>query len=202
MKHAYLTLLLCLCVTTTASAQRTDNLQENYYFRVGTGYPFVTYSDDLQSAIDLVELLGARRTLIATLDVGVYWPLASRRTLLGVSMTGIPDFYTDDNWEGTVNFMQIGPALQYFLTSKIGKGLFLRLEPGLVLQWTDVTIREGSTTIRTESEQKSGFGVLAGGGYAIPLSPGTRLTIDAHASFRSADPNEAVAVHIGAGLLW
>jgi hypothetical protein len=186
----------------TASAQSSGNEIESYYFRAATGYPFVTYSDDLQQQIDAIEASGASRSLIATIDLGIYWPCAMDGTLLGVTVTGIPDMYTDGDWQGTINFMHIGPGVQHFLQADIGEGFFLRLDPGMAMEWTDVTVVDGKETLRMESETKIGFGVLAGGGYAIPLSPGTRLTIDVHAVYRSVDPYNATALHIGLGMLW
>ena len=195
--------ILSLLVSTSGlCAQSTTLEDENYYFRAGVGYPIVDYSSAIIAEIDVIKSEGGHRDLLAYLDIGLYWPKFSRSHLIGVAVTGFFDTYKGDGWTSTMNFAQIGPSMQFFLTPGIGDGPYLRLDPGMVMQWSDTEISTDDGTLRFQTRQNVGFGLLAGCGYAIPISAGTRLTIDASYTLRNTGDWDATTLQFGAGMLW
>ncbi len=194
--------VLCLFLLPRLIFAQSVLEDENYYYRAGVGFPFEKYSSTLASEIEEIKREGGDRSMIAALDVGLYWPVFSRRHLLGVAVTGFFDAYSGDGWSSTVNYAQIGPSFQFFLMPGIGDGPYLRLDPGMAMQWSDTQVSTSEGTLRFQSAQNTGFGLLAGGGYAFPVSSGTRLTIDLAYTWRNTGSYRATTVQVGAGVLW
>ncbi|MCZ7555445.1 MAG: hypothetical protein M5R41_03450 [Bacteroidia bacterium] len=179
-----------------------EHERETYYFRAGVGYPFVRYSDGMREYTEFLRSESGHRSLLAAMDIGLYWPILNHRALLGMAVTGFFDTYEGPGWNASLNFAQFGPSMQYTFTGIAGEGVYVRLDPGLVMQWNQVDISDGKERVRYEIADNSGFGILLGLGYAYPVWPSTRLSVELSYGHRVSSSHRAQSVEFLLGVLW
>jgi hypothetical protein len=174
MKRIFtITAILASCFSLSARAE-----SENWYFLFGLGYGIPQYPEDIANELDDVKDAGASNTPI-TFDLGFYWPVDDGSLILGPSINGISDTYTD---VGSASIIKTGlyfSAIKTF-SAEPGVGFFARGDLGFPRMAVDV----GGLTIGSNY----GFGGLIGGGYGLDLG-GTRLLFEASYAFSSVEGN-------------
>jgi hypothetical protein len=171
------------------------NKIESWYLYFALGYGRSYYPDPLQGIVDdLGSLPGVSHVGISLEVPGVYWPLHDNHTLLGGSLNGIGDRYELSGNSIQINQYLFSFSSMHFLTGEIGDGFFLRGDVGIA--WLNVQSSPGGS-----SSSNSGFGILLGGGYSIPVSNETRITVNLNYSSRRVESQSYGALSFNVGVL-
>ena len=152
------------------------NRLENWYTNWGLGIPFISYPDVLAEVLDALEDLGVSNTALMFDLFGFYWPIGEQ-AMVGVNMNAWGDRYEEAGESIQITAITFGPSLMYFVSKRIGDGVFVRAEIGASRLAFD-----GSTEDTITSDW--GFGGLIGGGFGIPVSRETRILIHLNYSIR------------------
>ena len=146
------------------------NVQANnrgWYAYWGAGYASNSYPSEVQNNFDILEN-GSRVT--GAVDMfGFYWPLINNG-FVGFVVSGTADLAedvlpnTNRKTKYAVTQFLLGLSGMRFFGEKIGKGLFVRSDIGLA------SAQESRVNFGKEKEDKSGYGILVGAGYAISFS--------------------------------
>ena len=159
------------------------NKLERVYWNWGIGFPFISYPDPLDTLLDGLEDAGASNLSLSLDILGIYFrPGGSEQLLAGFNINAWGDVYDLAGESLQFTALTLGPSFQYYVQNRVGDGVFLRGELGLsriVLSGSD----------GTEETSEAGFGVLFGGGYAIPISSSTRLLIHVNYAIRRIEEN-------------
>ena len=174
---------MCLMLASNCQSQEVVNVNEptqdqgieSWYlhFAVGYGKPF--YASSLQEHL--------KHPVSRSMDlVGVYWPLRGNHTILGGSVSAIVDQYTQQQ---LYSF-----SIMHFFNNVIGSGIFIRGDAGIAM-------------LIGETEEYTGLGVgcLVGGGYSIPVSNETRITMNLQYGIRVIKAHVHGALGINVGIL-
>ena len=121
--------------------------------------------------------------------------------MLGVIINAVGDSYEISGNKVSIYQYLYSASGMYFFGPNIGSGFFLRGDAG-VAQYAISYSGPSSTGSTISDKSKAGFGILAGGGYAIPISPETRMLINANLAHRSADSEKVNTVSVTVGLLF
>lgn len=217
MNRALHTLLLLLVMLTGAFSRSNAQLGtsessreiESYYLLFGVGYALNFYPADTRRALDKLDDVSGVTRVPFSLDFGAYWPVGSGNHLvIGPTATIASDKFSGGDRQFTYLVGMIAASAQYYRTGTIGDGLFARADIGLA-----------SAQVSNESfysDSGYGLGLQVGVGYAIPISSGTSLSIDAKASYRNlpgyetgkAEPGDLfekgsyTTFTLGVNLLW
>jgi len=181
--------------STDMNAQESRTGIESWYIHFALGYGKAYYPDPLQQILDQLSSIPDVSHISLSIEIpSVYWPLSNNRTLLGGSFNG-----TGDRYELSGNSMQINHYLLsfsalHFLTREAGDGLFIRGDIGIA--WLNVQSSPGGS-----SSSDAGFGLLIGGGYAIPVSDETRITLNLNYGARWVESESYGVLSITVGVL-
>ena len=175
------TMAICLTLLLTGTAQAA---RESWYSYWGVGYANNSYYSELESTIDAARDAAYDHIAFSCDILGVYRPLSdTSKTLVGVVMNGTVDAYDlDSDWIQANNLL-VSISSMHFFGSEPGKGFFIRGDAGYALT--------GITSDREESVNYSGYGVLVGGGYGIPISKGTRILLNINYAYRTMIDDDA-----------
>lgn len=157
----------------SASSERAAGI-ESWYTYWALGFADMDYTGELDDLLDLVRRNPEVDHLALDLDLlGFYFPIGNDRWLLGgIVNVGGDRYQVDDAWF-QLNQVQYSVSTLYFINQQIGRGFFARGDFGL------------SRLVIADSDggneaSESGWGILLGGGYSFPISPGTRLVLNAN----------------------
>jgi hypothetical protein len=170
------------------SSQHRGSKNESWYTYWGLGWSRPDYhhqgiSDSLSSlkSIPGVSNVGLNLDLL-----GFYFPVNYHQTAIGFIWNYVGDRYSKDGASIQFNQHLLSFSTMHFLTRNIGDGFFVRGDLGLSRYVVNYDFNR-----RSETETSSfGWGALAGLGYAIPLTPGTRWLIGANYAYRNANSGD------------
>jgi hypothetical protein len=178
---------------TYGSEERSKSKLESWYAYWALGVSRTKYSDsELNDAMDWVETIpGVSRTRLSLDMLGFYWPRNSN-ALVGVVVNGATDHLDYDGWEGysRLNMYNYSVSALYF-SEIIGKGIFYRADIGRA------AIEFDSDSERINFD--AGFGFLLGGGYAHPITEGTRITANVNYAVREIEGESCNTLGVSLG---
>jgi hypothetical protein len=169
---------------------------ESWYGYYGVGFARPSYPGAMQSLADELSAPdGVINAGVAMDAAGVYAPYGgSTRLLVGGVVNLALDVYADETSSITMTQASVSSSALYF-TSRIGEGPFVRGDVGLAAVSIANELEEGI-------ESPVGVGVLAGAGYAMPLSNGTGLMLNVNYSARMIDGETFGAFGATVGILF
>lgn len=153
------------------------NRVESWYTNWGLGYPFIQYPDADRAILDDLKDLGADNVSLTLELLGFYFPIGTQ-TIVGTAVNAWGDVYTIAGEDLSITALTVGGSIMHFLQNNIGDGLFIRADIGPSRLVLDSSLSGDATT------SKWGLGVLAGGGYGIPVSRETRILFHLNYSIR------------------
>ena len=156
------------------SNERSKSKLESWYASWALGVSRTKTSDSkVNDILDLIEDLGASRTKLSLDMLDFYWP-TDPNTLVGVVVNGDTDHLDDPEVYLRINYYMYSVSALYF-REIIGRGIFYRADIGsAVARGEGYTPRLSSDEVTTDT----GFGIFLGGGYAHPITEGTRVTVN------------------------
>jgi hypothetical protein len=110
------------------------------------------------------------RTRLSLDMLGFYWP-TNPNTLVGVVVNGATD-HLDEPYVHFDYYMYSVSAL--YFPEIIGRGIFYRADIGSAVARLEGFVPGMGSSVEETSD--TGFGFLLGGGYAHPITEGTRIT--------------------------
>jgi len=164
------------------------------YWGIGTadhGYPAqleqAFREADAQPGVDRTEM---------SLDVlGFYWPLASKKTILGFVVSGSFDALDDGYTSVQLNQYLYSFSTMRFAGDEPGKGFFVRGDLGLAK--AVMTSSYGG-----DVASDTGYGYLAGAGYGFAVSEKTRILLSATYSNKDIEGDSFSTFGFNIGGLW
>ncbi|MEQ1665883.1 MAG: hypothetical protein ABL927_10960 [Bdellovibrionales bacterium] len=172
---------------------------EDWYTLWGLGISGISYSDkSLQAAVDIMDRTPGIDHSASNFDLfGFYWPMADRKSMQGFIINVLSDSFTAGNESLTIDQNLYAYSYHKFYGANIGDGWFLRGDIGLVKDIVEV-----KGTLAFTSTSKTGFGVLAGGGYGWGIGTDTRMLLGLYVSSRKASNIASSASNIGFSFLF
>lgn len=92
-----------------------------------------------------------------------------------------------------------GPSVMAF-KERIGQGPFLRVDLGFA--WHGVRIVAEKSDLELDETTDMGFGFLIGGGYGHPITPETRIMLNANYALRRVEEENTSSIGIALNGLW
>lgn len=189
-------LLLCLLVFCITDGYSQNKL-ESWYTYWGLGYADPQYPDELENALEMIEDVDGSEHISVGLDLlGFYWPVGDR-TLVGGILNAFGDRYEVNDVELQINGYTFSLSAMHYVTNIIGQGLFLRGEVGPTRFAVDF---EGVG--EDDATTDWGIGGLAGAGFAIPVSSGTRILLNVNYALRRVEGETVGTLGITVGGLF
>ncbi len=167
------------------------NRVESWYTNWGFGYPFIQYPDADRQILDELEAIGANNLALTLELLGFYLPLGTQ-TIVGTAVNAWGDQYSISGENLSITAYTFGASMMHFLQNNIGDGLFIRVDVGPSRLVLDSSLSDDATT------SKWGLGILAGGGYGMPISRETRILFHLNYSIRRIE--EATYGNLGIGV--
>jgi len=203
-------------VTPTAQPKRPDRVEkprnnpdlptdnEEWYILFGGGFAGAAYQGKFKDTVKAIDDLpgSTKRTGGLAMELGVYFPTSSFKSMIGGNIELTGDGYSNETAAGDYR-ASIGQALvaisaYRFFGENIGNGWFIRGDLG-VAKTTMILEQPGLSNQLTE---KTGFGALFGGGYAIPCGTETRVLFFINMSGRSFGGDRFRTLTLGADFLF
>ena len=156
--------------------QAAENKLESWYTYWGLGWANFSYPGGLNTTINQAKNQGLSNVSVALDMFGFYWP-KGEHTILGFVVNGAGDRFEEGGVELQINSYLVSASMMHFFNNKIGKGPFARVDVGPARLNMD-------TNFAGNFNSEWGFGVLVGGGVGIPITSGTRMTINANYTIR------------------
>ena len=125
---------------------------------------------------------------------GFYLP-RGRRTIMGFVINAWGDRYEVMNESMQLNGYLFSLSLMHLLNRKIGQGFFFRADAGAA-KFSIVADGLGNST------SDWGWGGLVGGGFGIPITPGTRILFNVNYSIRHVEGESVGALEFSIGGLF
>lgn len=173
---------------------------EWWYTYWGVGLAFISYPQDRDV---IVSPLGANASighLSLAMDVlGVYLPRKNFQTMIGGVLSLVMDRYSDDSGSFQINQYLISASAVHFFGSNIGHGPFVRGDIGPAYEHH---FTGGSGLGLSIGDGILGFGLLAGAGYAHPITDGTRALLMLSYASRIFHSGAVGTTSLTAGLLF
>jgi len=172
-----------------------DNKLESWYAYWGLGYADIKYPTELDNLLTWVEKQPGVSHLSLCFDgLGFYFPRGPR-TITGFVINTWGDRYEINNESMQLNGYLFSLSFMHFLNHRIGRGFFIRGDAGAA-KFSIVSDGLGS------SSSDWGWGGLVGGGFGIPITPGTRLLFNINYSIRHVEGESVGALEISVGGLF
>lgn len=200
-------------VTPLAQAKRPEKIRSNpdlptdnedWYILFGGGFAGASYQGQFKDTIKFIDDLpgSTKRTGGLAMDFGVYFPIGGHKSMIGGNIELTGDGYSNDTTAGEYR-VSIGQALvavsaYRFFGENIGNGWFLRGDLGVAK--TTLIYQQPSTS--NQLIEKTGFGALFGGGYAIPCGTETRVLFFINMSGRTFGGDRFRTMTLGADFLF
>jgi hypothetical protein len=182
----------------SAAGRARRNKMESWYTYWGLGYANVAYSREQKEKISrIADLPGADHSPVALDCLGFYWPAGQQR-LYGVVVNAFGDRYAvnSHNWIQVDGDLLAASALHF--VNEIGAGPFLRVDLGLARYGWSSESGGGNDTDTSDW----GLGGLVGGGYALPVTEGTRLLFNLNYALRRVEGDNTRTLGISLGGLF
>jgi hypothetical protein len=173
------------------------NRIESWYTYWSIGYANVGYPSELDAQMDMLASQPGVDHISISLDMlGVYRPSGNRQ-LWGIVVNGFGDRYQEGNDHLQLNGYLLAASGIGF-AQRIGQGAFWRADVGLA-RYNMQTEFWGS-----ESSMNSdwGVGALGGGGYAFPITDGTRVLLSGNYALRRINGQTTTTLGISIGGLF
>ena len=173
--------------------EAVENRQENWYAYWGLGTSRVTWPGEFNDVIELLDARpGVSRTQKSADMLGFYKPI-NPNTMVGFITNAALDALEVEGQSMQVSLCTYAASAQYF-PEEIGKGVFGRVDIGPAI---------ANLEIDGESENSEvGFGYLVGGGYAHPITDGTRLALNVNYAIRRIEGESWKTLGISLGGLF
>jgi len=174
---------------------------ESWYAYWGLGVCSNAYPARVEAAFALADTVpGATRDTVSLEFLGFYWPLEGTSTLVGGVIDISADFglqtLAENDYAEIVAFDQRMYALSmmHFWGDEPGKGFFVRGDVG--------PAKYEFSSIYGPPDSGSGFGILIGAGYGIPMTEGARLLLNATYSSKLLEDETYSTAAINLAVLW
>lgn len=188
--------LFVMLIAISGHIYSQENKNESWYTYWALGIAMPSYTgelNDLMNAID--DLPGVSRTRIDMDLLGFYKPFNNHRTAVGFVLNGAGDRLSKgDDWIQINQYLYALSAMHFF-NANIGKGFFGRIDIGFAK-----FVSKNSENYSFGSDW--GFGFNIGGGYGFPVSPGTRILINANYGYKSVEGDSYGKFNISVGGLF
>jgi hypothetical protein len=179
--------ILCIADVPESSA----NKMESWYTYWGIGYADISYHSELEQRINNETDTPGITHVPFDLDIlGFYWPM-NHQTIVGFIVNMFGDRYENVEYHQYDGFLY-SASIMYF-PNNIGSGFFTRGDFGAA------KIRIHCTTCGVTEFTDWGIGGLIGGGYAIPVTDGTRILLNVNYALRrtEGDITKTLGISIG-----
>lgn len=161
------------------SRQRPPGL-ESWYTYWGLGWSSPSYPDVLEPTIGSLRDTPGVSTLALNLDLlGFYFPVSGDKLVVGGILNAGAERFDGGGGSFQINQYTYSASAMYFVDQHIGRGFFVRGDAGLARIVLDSSFGVGAS--------ESGLGFLLGGGYAFPVTSGTRVLLNANYARRSIE---------------
>jgi hypothetical protein len=150
---------------------------EDWYLHLGMGYAVPKYPSWLKSTVDFAKNSGYSRMPLS-IDLGFYWPILKKNSILGVAITGYVDSYSGPTVFDVIQTSVVASFLHSF-GKEPGSGLLVRLDAGMASQ----LLQETSGPFSVAASSDTGYLGRAGVGFGFNITDGTRLIFMTMADF-------------------
>jgi hypothetical protein len=184
--------MLISALILSAPVHAIDSKSESWYTYWEFGYAKTFYPKEVQDKLDVIkEIPGMNHNSVNAGVLGFYWPLKDNKTIMGGIIDANADQFEYSGKWMQMNQYQLSFSTMHFINT-IGKGFFLRGDIG----FSKLLVQEKG---KDQDNSDTGFGLLFGGGYAIPVTPGTRILLNANYALRriEGDIYSRIAFNIG-----
>mgnify|MGYP000537957609 CR=1 FL=1 len=167
---------------------------ERWYTYWGVGTSVIGYEDEnYKELYERMADVADSRTSIALDLFGIYLPVRPQ-TIVGVIVNVAGDrFQFEDTWFQENYYLYSFSVIHYL--SRFGKGFFIRADGGIsAYNYQD---SDGDNI----NGKKGGYGVLAGGGYALNLG-GSSLMLNINYSYRTVEEIRMNFTGLSLGILF
>lgn len=178
MRFTFLVLSMCL-ILAPCQSRAAENKLESWYTYWGLGWANFSYPGQLNTVINQAKNQGLSNVSVALDMLGFYWP-KGEQTIIGFVVNGAGDRFEEGGDELQFNSYLVSASMMHFFNNKIGKGPFVRVDLGPSRLNMD-------TNFAGTFNSEWGFGALVGGGVGIPITSGTRITINANYTIRRVE---------------
>tara|TARA_Y100000588_G_scaffold337145_1_gene378458 strand:- start:782 stop:1369 length:588 start_codon:yes stop_codon:yes gene_type:complete len=183
-----------LLVVLTGRSEPAENKLESWYTFWSLGASKITWPTELNDAMDLLETMpGVSRTSVMADVFGFYKPI-NPHMIGGVVINGASDRIEVGGEFMELNLFTYAVSAQYF-REEIGTGVFGRVDIGLAMLNMQASGQE-------DDNLDPGFGFLVGGGYAYPVTPGNRVTLNLNYDLRRIEGESVKTLGITLGGLF
>lgn len=149
---------------------------DSWYSYWGIGYAFTFYPTPIQQTVDELNSSENVNHLPLYVDLfGFYLTLPNNNTICGVIFNLINDRYNNGNYGGRsiqYNHYLIAASGQHYF-DRIGRGYFVRADIGLGYMTANNPFYS-----RESAASDTGWGVLAGAGYSVPIDGGPSVILN------------------------
>lgn len=194
MKVMLCFIVLLLAVNYSAFSQ--DNENEKWYTYWALGYAKPHYTAGLEDLMNEIEDYPGVSRMAIDLDIlGFYWPVNNHKTAVGFVINGAGDRVSKDDVWVQINQYLYAFSAMHFINGNIGKGFFLRGDAGFAKFLAQYS--EGDS-----QGSDWGFGFNLGAGYGFPVSPGTRILLNANYGYKKVEGDSFGKFNISVGGLF
>ena len=172
-------------------------MSKSWYIYGSQGFVNRQYPESFQNVFNS-QGTGSEQPFTFSMDVlALYWPLGHSKTLLGANLHYD---YAAYNQTASSHALTVGQDFSsvsclHFFGSGIGNSFFIRADFGhtdAVL--ADLTLKSSVTV--------SGFGMLLGGGYALPVGRKSSILVNLNTMFNLVDEQVYLSPGMSLGILF
>jgi hypothetical protein len=173
-------------------------INESWYTYWGLGVAKIKYPSETQEQLDEIKAAGSDHTSLSLDLFGFYWPLESKKTMVGFIINGVSDSYKINGIDLAIRQYTYSFSSMTFFGPNIGSEWFLRGDIGVAKFTAEVT----GTSSSISEASNTGLGLLVGGGYAWPIGTETRLLLNANYSYRKVEEDKISTAALTLGVLF
>jgi Autotransporter beta-domain len=183
------------------AAQTAYAKSESWYlYPIGLGYAVPSYSSGPQAAVDAAKNTPGVSRLPLSLDLlGFYVALADNQAL-GFMANATNDTLSNGTQDVSLQLNQYSLSYLFSFGPETGSGFFLRADAGPARGVA--TVKSTGSILGTSSVSGWGWGLLAGGGYGIPISDETRILLQANYARRFVEGESYSSLAFTLGFLF
>lgn len=158
--------------------------KEPWYVHIGIGLSSMSYEADTKEVVDEIESVEGVDNFSMMVDLfGLYFPFNNHKTLFGANFN-----MALENWSYQSRSIQltqylISASSYHYFGQGIGDGFFVRGDLGIA--WYNIDI--DFDVIEANESTDKGLGLLAGVGYAVPISRETRMQFGVNYAHRNSE---------------
>jgi len=175
---------------------------EDWYVMMGMGTAFSSYGDDLEKPMEIIDENVDHSLSLSWDMLGFYFPI-NNKLMVGPILNATTDNYEESGVKIGVFQYTLGASMQYF-PYQINNGFFIRGDLGIAKIVLHMESSEDEET--AGSNWGDGFGMLAGAGYALPITDGASVTFSGNLTYRTGEDHgdelSSTSFNLIAGILW